>query len=76
MGVPVGSRVLLLIPSQTGQTNASASPTTEPAVAVAVDIVAQSPPTPPTRCTVGGRGQDAVGNRLTTAAWSAAFWSA
>ncbi len=43
IGVPVGSRVLLLIPSQTGQTSASASPTTEPAVAVAVDIVAQYP---------------------------------
>ena len=43
IGVPVGSRVLLLIPSQTGQTSASASPTTQPAVAVAVDIVAQYP---------------------------------
>jgi len=42
-GLPIGSRVLLVIPSSSSQTSASASPTTEPAVAVAVDIIAQVP---------------------------------
>ena len=40
-GEPIGSRVLLVIPASSAQTSASASPTTEPAVAVAVDIIAE-----------------------------------
>jgi peptidylprolyl isomerase len=40
-GDPIGSRVLLVIPASSTQTSASASPTTEPAVAVVVDIVAE-----------------------------------
>jgi peptidylprolyl isomerase len=39
-GFPVGSRLLIAIPATTGQASASASPTTEPAVAVVVDVVA------------------------------------
>ncbi|MDX6201951.1 MAG: peptidylprolyl isomerase [Frankiales bacterium] len=42
-GDPVGSRVLLVLPASTSQTSASASPTTTPAVAVVVDIVAEVP---------------------------------
>ena len=42
-GYPVGSRILIAIPATTGQTSASASPTTEPAVAVVVDVVAAVP---------------------------------
>ncbi|BEP13807.1 FKBP-type peptidyl-prolyl cis-trans isomerase [Acidothermaceae bacterium B102] len=42
-GLPVGSRVLIAIPASSSQTSASASPTTEPAVAVVVDIVAVVP---------------------------------
>jgi peptidylprolyl isomerase len=40
-GDPVGSRVLITVPESTSQASASASPTTEPAVAIVVDIVAQ-----------------------------------
>ena len=42
-GYPVGSRLLIAIPATTGQASASASPTTEPAVAVVVDVVAAVP---------------------------------
>jgi peptidylprolyl isomerase len=42
-GLPVGSRVLLVIPKSSSQTSASASPTTTPSVAVVVDIVAEVP---------------------------------
>ncbi|MDX6231028.1 MAG: peptidylprolyl isomerase [Frankiales bacterium] len=42
-GDPIGSRVLLVLPASSTQTSASASPTTQPAVAVAVDIVAEVP---------------------------------
>jgi peptidylprolyl isomerase len=42
-GDPIGSRVLLVIPASSTQASASASPTTEPAVAVVVDIVAEVP---------------------------------
>jgi peptidylprolyl isomerase len=40
-GMPIGSRVLLVIPKSSSQTSASASPTTTPSVAVVVDIVAE-----------------------------------
>ena len=40
-GLPIGSRVLLEIPKSSQQTSASASPSTEPSVAVVVDIVAE-----------------------------------
>ena len=39
-GYPIGSRVLITIPASSSQASASASPTTEPAVAVVVDVVA------------------------------------
>ena len=42
-GLPVGSRVLISIPKSSRQTSASASPTTEPSVAVVVDIAAVVP---------------------------------